>query len=69
MYVSTASVIKYNPFVRRNYIHTKEQGMSGNKLMVTYTNRLLNIIYSIMKNNIDFRHTKIVNRRRIRHNI
>jgi transposase len=61
LYLSTVSAIRYNPVVRRYYTHKKEQGMNGNKLMITCANKLLNIIYSVMKNNMDFRDPELVN--------
>lgn len=35
--------------------------MKGNKLMITCTNKLLNIIYSVMKNNMEFKDSELVN--------
>ena len=61
LYLSTVSAIRYNPVVRRYYTHKKEQGMNGNKLMITCANKLLNIIYSVMKNNMDFKDPELVN--------
>ena len=61
LYLSTVSAIRYNPIVKRYYTHKKEQGMNGNKLMITCANKLLNIIYSVMKNNMDFRDPELVN--------
>jgi hypothetical protein len=29
--------------------------MNGNKLMIACANKLLNIVYSLMKNNMDFK--------------
>ena len=43
LYLSTVSAIRFNPVVRRYYIRKKEQGMKGNKLMITCANKLLNI--------------------------
>ena len=61
LYLSTVSAIRLNPVVRRYYIRKKEHGMNGNKLMITCANKLLNIIYSVMKNNMDFRDPELVN--------
>ena len=61
LYLSTVSAIRFNPIVRRYYIRKKEQGMKGNKLMITCANKLLNIIYSVMKNNMDFKDPELVN--------
>ena len=61
LYLSTVSAIRFNPVVRRYYIRKKEQGMKGNKLMITCANKLLNIIYSVMKNNMDFKDPELVN--------
>ena len=36
--------------------------MNGNKLMITCANKLLNIIYSVMKNNMDFKDPELVDR-------
>jgi transposase len=61
LYLSTVSAIRFNPVVRRYYIRKKEQGMKGNKLMIACANKLLNIIYSVMKNNTDFKDPELVN--------
>ena len=57
---SIVSAIRYNPVVKRYYNHKKEQRMNGNKLMTTCANKLLNIIYSVMKNNMDFKDPELV---------
>ena len=60
LYLSTVSEVRYNPVVKRYYSHKKEQGMNGNKLMITCANKLLNIVYSVMKNNMDFKDPELV---------
>ena len=60
LYLSTVSAIRYNPVAKRYYSHKKEQGMNGNKLMITCANKLLNIVYSVMKNNMDFKDPELV---------
>lgn len=60
LYLSTVSAVRYNPVVKRYYSHKKEQGMNGNKLMITCANKLLNIVYSVMKNNMDFKDPELV---------
>ncbi len=55
LYLSTVSAIRFNPVIRRYYNYKKDNGMSGNKLIVACSNKLLNIIYSVMKNNVDFK--------------
>ena len=54
------SAVRYNPVVKRYYSHKKEQGMNGNKLMITCADKLLNIVYSVMKNNMDFKDPELV---------
>ena len=58
--LSTVSAIRYNLVVKRYYSHKTEQGMNGNKLMITCANKLLNILYSFMKNNMDFKDPELV---------
>ena len=55
LYLSTVSAIRFNPVIRRYYNYKKNNGMSGNKLIVACSNTLLNIIYSVMKNNVEFK--------------
>ena len=55
LYLSTVSAIRFNPVIKRYYNYKKNNGMSGNKLIVACSNKLLNIIYSVMKNNVDFK--------------
>ena len=54
LYLSTVSAIKFNPVIKRYYTRKKNDGMKGNKLMIACSNKLLNIIYSVLKNNKDF---------------
>ena len=54
LYLSTVSAIKFNPVIKRYYIRKKNDGMKGNKLLIACSNKLLNIIYSVLKNNKDF---------------
>ena len=54
LYLSTIPAIKYNPVIKRYYTRKKNDGMKGNKLMIACSNKLLNIIYSVLKNNKDF---------------
>ncbi len=55
LYVSTISSIKYNPVAKRYYDYKKGRGLNDNKL--------LNIIYSVIKNNnnTDFKEPEIIN--------
>ena len=55
------SAKKYNPVMKKYYLCKKRVRMKGNKLMITCANKLLNIIYSVMKNNIDFKGSELVN--------
>jgi len=54
LYLSTISAIQHNPVIKRYYTRKKNDGMKGNKLMIACSNKLLNIIYSVLKNNMDF---------------
>ena len=54
LYLSTISAIKFNPVIKRYYTRKKNDGMKGNKLLIACSNKLLNIIYSVLKNNKDF---------------
>ena len=54
LYLSTVSAIRFNPVIKRYYTRKKNDGMKGNKLMIACSNKLLNIIYSLLKNNKDF---------------
>jgi transposase len=54
LYLSTISAIKFNPVIKRYYTRKKNDGMKGNKLMIACSNKLLNIIYSVLKNDKDF---------------
>ena len=54
LYLSTVSAIKFNPVIKRYYTRKKNDGMKGNKLLIACSNKLLNIIYSVLKNNKDF---------------
>ncbi|WMT50865.1 MAG: transposase [Ferroplasma sp.] len=55
LYLSTISAIRFNPVVKRYYCRKKEAGMSGNELIISCSNKLLNIIYSVLKNNQEFK--------------
>lgn len=61
LYLSTISAIRFNPIVKRYYNYKKSGGLNGNKLMMACSNKLLNIIYSVMKNNTDFTDPEIIN--------
>ncbi|WP_257788222.1 IS110 family RNA-guided transposase [Ferroplasma acidiphilum] len=54
LYLSTVSAIRFNPVIKRYYTRKKNDGMKGNKLLIACSNKLLNIIYSVLKNNKDF---------------
>ena len=54
LYLSTVSAIKFNPVIKRYYTRKKNDGMKGNKLLIACSNKLLNIIYSVLKNDKDF---------------
>ena len=54
LYQSTISAIRFNPVIKRYYTRKKNDGMKGNKLLIACSNKLLNIIYSVLKNNKDF---------------
>jgi len=54
LYLSTISSIRFNPVIKRYYTRKKNDGMKGNKLLIACSNKLLNIIYSVLKNNKDF---------------
>ena len=54
LYLSTISAIRFNPVIKRYYTRKKNDGMKGNKLLIACSNKLLNIIYSVLKNNKDF---------------
>ncbi len=54
LYLSTISAIRFNPVIKRYYLRKKNDGMKGNKLLIACSNKLLNIIYSVLKNNKDF---------------
>ena len=61
LYLSTISAIRFNPVVKRYYNYKKVNGLNGNKLMIACSNKLLNIIYSVMKNNTNFKDPEIIN--------
>ena len=52
--LSTISAIQHNPVIKRYYTRKKNDGMKWNKLMIACSNKSLNIIYSVLKNNMDF---------------
>ena len=54
LYFSTISAIQYNLVIKRYYTRKKNDGMKGNKLLIACSNKLLNIIYPVLKNNKDF---------------
>ena len=61
LYLSTVSAIRFNPVVKRYYNYKKSNGLYGNKLIIAYSNKLLNIIYSVMKNNTNLKDPEIIN--------
>ena len=54
LHLSTIPAIRFNPVIKRYYTRNKNDGMRGNKLLIACSNKLLNIIYSVLKNNKDF---------------
>ena len=61
LYLSTVSAIRFNPVVKRYYNYKKGNRLNGNKLMIACSNKLLNIIYSVMRNNTNFKDPEIIN--------
>jgi len=54
LYISTIPAIKFNPVIKRYHTRKKNDGMKGSKLLIACSNKLLNVIYSVLKNNKDF---------------
>ena len=53
LYLSTIPAIKFNSVIKRYYTRKKNDGMKGKKLLIACSNKLLNITYSVLKNDKD----------------
>ena len=54
LYSLTISATQHNLVIKRYYTRKKDDGMKGNKLLIVQSNKLLSILYSVLKNNKDF---------------